>query len=72
MCKLSGEIMGTYTTQETKDLENYGASSETYTAVLEYSGQIVKLEITKRLELILQEIELVYNCTSAFDFEEVR
>ncbi len=40
--------LGRYTIRETKAPANYGASSETYTAVLEYSGQIVKLEITNK------------------------
>jgi uncharacterized surface anchored protein len=40
--------LGRYTIRETKAPNNYGASSETYTAVLEYSGQIVKLEITNK------------------------
>ena len=40
--------LGRYTIRETKAPVNYGASSETYTAVLEYSGQIVKLEITNK------------------------
>ena len=40
--------LGRYTIRETKAPANYGASTETYTAVLEYSGQIVKLEITNK------------------------
>ena len=40
--------LGRYTIRETKAPANYGASAETYTAVLEYSGQIVKLEITNK------------------------
>jgi len=40
--------LGRYTIRETKAPANYGASSETYTAVVEYSGQIVKLEITNK------------------------
>ena len=40
--------LGRYTIRETKAPANYGASGETYTAVLEYSGQIVKLEITNK------------------------
>ena len=40
--------LGRYTIRETKSPANYGASAETYTAVLEYSGQIVKLEITNK------------------------
>ncbi|MEY8389600.1 SpaA isopeptide-forming pilin-related protein, partial [Oscillospiraceae bacterium 38-13] len=40
--------LGRYTIRETKAPANYGTSSETYTAVLEYSGQIVKLEITNK------------------------
>ncbi|NBI11320.1 hypothetical protein D1641_15090, partial [Colidextribacter sp. OB.20] len=40
--------LGRYTIRETKAPDNYGASSETYTAVLEYSGQIVKLEISNK------------------------
>ncbi len=40
--------LGRYTIRETKAPNNYGASAETYTAVLEYSGQIVKLEITNK------------------------
>ena len=40
--------LGRYTIRETKAPANYGASLETYTAVLEYSGQIVKLEITNK------------------------
>ncbi len=40
--------LGRYTIRETKAPDNYGASAETYTAVLEYSGQIVKLEITNK------------------------
>ncbi|WP_300765181.1 SpaA isopeptide-forming pilin-related protein, partial [uncultured Oscillibacter sp.] len=40
--------LGRYTIREIKAPANYGASAETYTAVLEYSGQIVKLEITNK------------------------
>ena len=37
-----------YTIKEVKAPANYGAANDTYTAVLEYSGQIVKLEITNK------------------------
>ena len=40
--------LGRYTIKETKAPANYGATSDTYTAVLEHSGQIVKLEITNK------------------------
>ena len=40
--------LGRYTIRETKAPANYGASTDTYTAVLEYSGQIVKLEISNK------------------------
>ncbi|MCI9028093.1 MAG: hypothetical protein HFF47_08635 [Lawsonibacter sp.] len=40
--------LGRYTIRETKAPANYGASAETYTAVLEYSGQIVRLEISNK------------------------
>ncbi len=37
--------LGRYTIRETKAPDNYSVSTETYTAVLEHSGQIVKLEV---------------------------
>ncbi len=40
--------LGRYTIRETKAPANYGTSTETYTAVLEYSGQIVRLEISNK------------------------
>jgi len=40
--------LGRYTIRETKAPANYGASTESYTAVLEYSGQIVRLEISNK------------------------
>ena len=40
--------LGRYTIKETKAPANYGATNDTYTAVLEHSGQIVKLEITNK------------------------
>jgi len=40
--------LGRYTIRETKAPANYGVSTETYTAVLEYSGQIVKLEVSDK------------------------
>ncbi|MEY8420401.1 SpaA isopeptide-forming pilin-related protein [Oscillospiraceae bacterium 44-5] len=40
--------LGRYTIRETKAPANYGVSTESYTAVLEYSGQIVRLEITNK------------------------
>ena len=40
--------LGHYTIRETKAPANYGTSTETYTAVLEYSGQIVRLEISNK------------------------
>ncbi len=40
--------LGRYTIRETKAPANYGASTETYTAVLEYSGQIVRMEISNK------------------------
>ena len=40
--------LGRYTIKETKAPANYGATTDTFTAVLEYSGQIVKLEITNK------------------------
>ena len=40
--------LGRYTIKETKAPANYGATTDTYTAVLEFSGQIVKLEITNK------------------------
>ena len=40
--------LGRYTIREIKAPANYGASAETYTAVLEYSGQIVRLEISNK------------------------
>ena len=40
--------LGRYTIRETKAPANYGVSTETYTAVLEYSGQIVKLEVSNK------------------------
>ncbi len=40
--------LGRYTIKETKAPANYGATNDTFTAVLEYSGQIVKLEITNK------------------------
>ena len=40
--------LGRYTIREVKAPANYGVSMETYTAVLEYSGQIVKLEVSNK------------------------
>ena len=40
--------LGRYTIREIKAPANYGISTETYTAVLEYSGQIVKLEVSNK------------------------
>ena len=40
--------LGRYTIRETKAPANYGASTDSYTAVLEYSGQIVRLEISNK------------------------
>ncbi len=40
--------LGRYTIRETKAPVNYGVSTDSYTAVLEYSGQIVRLEITNK------------------------
>ena len=40
--------LGRYTIKETKAPANYGATADTFTAVLEHSGQIVKLEITNK------------------------
>ena len=40
--------LGRYTIREVKAPANYGVSTETYTAVLEHSGQIVKLEISNK------------------------
>ena len=40
--------LGRYTIREIKAPANYGVSTETYTAVLEYSGQIVKLEVSNK------------------------
>ena len=40
--------LGRYTIREIKAPANYGVSTETYTAVLEYSGQIVKLEVSDK------------------------
>ena len=40
--------LGRYIIKETKAPANYGATTDTYTAVLEFSGQIVKLEITNK------------------------
>ena len=40
--------LGRYTIRETKAPANYGTSTETYTAALEYSGQIVRLEISNK------------------------
>nr|WP_326153440.1 SpaA isopeptide-forming pilin-related protein [uncultured Oscillibacter sp.] len=40
--------LGRYTIREVKAPANYGVSTETYTAVLEYSGQIVKLEVSNK------------------------
>ena len=45
--------LGRYTIRETKAPANYGVSTETYTAVLEYSGQIVKLEVSVNANLKL-------------------
>ena len=40
--------LGRYTIREIKAPANYGVSTETYTAVLEFSGQIVKLEVSNK------------------------
>ena len=40
--------LGRYTIRETKAPANYGASTDSHTAVLEYSGQIVRLEISNK------------------------
>ncbi len=40
--------LGRYTIREVKAPANYGVSTETYTAVLEFSGQIVKLEVSNK------------------------
>ncbi len=40
--------LGRYTIRESKAPANYGVSTETYTAVLEFSGQIVKLEVSNK------------------------
>ena len=40
--------LGRYTIKETRAPANYGATVDTFTAVLEHSGQIVKLEITNK------------------------
>ena len=40
--------LGRYLIRETKAPANYGTSTETYTAVLEYAGQIVRMEISNK------------------------
>ena len=40
--------LGRYTIREVKAPANYGVSTEVYTAVLEFSGQIVKLEVSNK------------------------
>ena len=49
--------LGRYQIFETKAPVNYSTSSETYTAVLEYSGQIVKMEISNKSLLTGVSIE---------------
>ena len=49
--------LGRYTIKETKAPASYGATNDTYTAVLEHSGQIVKLEITNKSVSIGVSIE---------------